>query len=240
MVHQPIKTIGQRVILYTHPKLPKLYVHVRRIKINKSFLLKKKYIYILLLGTFETAGSGNRYTVRLAQTMRVLKKSSFKSIPRKSAFVAAGFLITHGTFCETIGFDPFLPYLFMGEELALSVRFFTHGFDIYAPSVDVLKHEYVRKESSKFWESVGWVYSNGALHNDLTDLIVERVQYLSGFPEAREIDQIQPKSIVTRIQDFGLGNKRTKDQFASLMGLNYEKRTCTAQDWCITGEDFLI
>ena len=60
----------------------------------------------------------------------------------------------HGSFVEAVPFDPFLPYIFMGEEIALSIRFWTSGFDIYAPTVDVLAHEYVRKEHPKFWETV--------------------------------------------------------------------------------------
>jgi hypothetical protein len=121
--------------------------------------------------SFETAGAG-RITVRLGQSSRRIVGDL--GTPRKSCFVAAGFFIAHGSIVDNVGFDPFLPYLFMGEELALSARFYTAGYDVYAPSVDVLQHEYVRKESPKFWETVGHVYSNGGLHNDLTDLVVQR------------------------------------------------------------------
>ena len=48
-----------------------------------------------------------------------------------------------------VPFDPYLPFLFMGEESILSARFWTNGYDIFAPIHDVCAHDYVRKESSK-------------------------------------------------------------------------------------------
>jgi [Skp1-protein]-hydroxyproline N-acetylglucosaminyltransferase len=182
--------------------------------------------------TFETAGQG-RYTVRLAEQGRSFNTAM--DVPRKSCFVAAGFFIAHGSIVDNVGFDPFLPFLFMGEELALSVRFWTHGYDIYAPSQDVLNHEYVRKESPKFWESVGQVYSYGNMHNELTDLIVQRVQFLSKFPEADTPDKINPKTLLTRMEQFGCGNTRTSDEFAQFMGLDFAKREQIAPKWCSLG-----
>jgi [Skp1-protein]-hydroxyproline N-acetylglucosaminyltransferase len=78
-------------------------------------------------------------TVRLAQSGRTF--TTALDVPRKSCFVAAGFFVAHGSIVDNVGFDPFLPYLFMGEELALSARFYTSGYDLYAPSADVLQHE---------------------------------------------------------------------------------------------------
>jgi len=61
--------------------------------------------------TFETAGAG-RYTVRLGQSGR--RFSTNLDVPRKSCFVAAGFFIAHGSIVDNVGFDPFMPFLFMG------------------------------------------------------------------------------------------------------------------------------
>lgn len=182
--------------------------------------------------TFETAGAG-RFTVRLAEAGRSFRKEL--ETPRHSAFVAAGFFIAHGTIVDTVGFDPFLPFLFMGEELALSVRMWTHGYDIYAPSQDVLQHEYVRKESPKFWESVGQVYSHANLHNELTDVVVQRVQYLSKFPEADSPEKLQPRTLLLRFDQFGCGNVRHERDFAKAMGLDFATHRQTPPEWCIAG-----
>ena len=179
--------------------------------------------------TFETAGAG-RYTVRLGENGREI--STNRHIPRRTCFVAAGFFIAHGSLVDAVGFDPFLPYLFMGEELALSLRFWTHGYDLYAPSVDVLQHEYVRKHAPKFWESVGEVYSNPGIHNELTDLIVQRVQHLAKFPEADAPEKVQPASLLTRMSEFGPGPVRSEKDFAKNMGLDFVHRVQRAPAWC--------
>ena len=53
-----------------------------------------------------------------------------------------------------VPFDPFLPWIFMGEEISMSARLWTAGYDIFSPTVNVLNHYYVRRHYPKFWESV--------------------------------------------------------------------------------------
>jgi hypothetical protein len=42
----------------------------------------------------------------------------------------------------------------MGEEISMSARLWTAGYDIFSPTVNVLNHYYVRRHYPKFWESV--------------------------------------------------------------------------------------
>ena len=53
-----------------------------------------------------------------------------------------------------VPFDPFLPWIFMGEEISMSARLWTAGYDIFSPTINVLNHYYVRRHYPKFWESV--------------------------------------------------------------------------------------
>lgn len=53
--------------------------------------------------------------------------------PRRSAFIAAGFFCAHASFLSLIPFDPYMAFLFMGEEIALSLRFWTAGEDSLSP-----------------------------------------------------------------------------------------------------------
>jgi hypothetical protein len=39
---------------------------------------------------------------------------------------------------------------------------------------------YVRMESPKFWETVNDLYARGAIHNELTELILKRIKYQLG------------------------------------------------------------
>ena len=79
---------------------------------------------------------------------------SSKSIePKYAPFVAAGFFFCHGAFLHEVPFDPLLPWIFMGEEISMSVRLWTAGYDIFSPTINVLNHYYVRRHYPKFWET---------------------------------------------------------------------------------------
>jgi hypothetical protein len=58
-------------------------------------------------------------------------------------------------------FDPLLPYIFMGEEILLSARLWTSGYDIFSPTQSLLGHHYVRNHKPKFWESIHRTFTPG-------------------------------------------------------------------------------
>jgi GT2 family glycosyltransferase len=70
--------------------------------------------------------------------------------PTKARFLAAGFLFTAGEFVTDVPYDPEL--YFMGEEIALAVRAFTHGYDLFHPGEHVLWHQYGRQLEPKHWD----------------------------------------------------------------------------------------
>merc|ERR1712157_135570 len=77
-----------------------------------------------------------------AQIIRLVGEAYFdkKKLPqpRFAPFVGAGFFLVHSGFLQEVPFDPFLPWIFMGEEIILSARLWTHGYDIYTPTQPVL------------------------------------------------------------------------------------------------------
>jgi hypothetical protein len=84
-------------------------------------------------------------------------RPSGTSVPREpmyAPFVAAGFYFISGAFLSEVPFDPLLPWIFMGEEISLSARLWTAGYDIFSPTTNVLNHYYVRRHYPKFWETV--------------------------------------------------------------------------------------
>ena len=60
--------------------------------------------------------------------------------PIPGAFIAAGFLFGRGSIINDVPYDPGL--YFDGEEIAMSVRLWTSGFNIYAPNRLLLFHLY--------------------------------------------------------------------------------------------------
>ncbi len=68
--------------------------------------------------------------------------------------VSAAFLFTLGHFVEEIPYDPFM--YFHGEEQSISIRAYTHGWDIWHPNRVPLYHLYKKRqagEASLHWDS---------------------------------------------------------------------------------------
>lgn len=49
----------------------------------------------------------------------------------------------------------------MGEEIIMSSRFWTSGYDIFSPTTAVVGHFYGRRQKPKFWESVNRAFTYG-------------------------------------------------------------------------------
>lgn len=60
--------------------------------------------------------------------------------PGKSEFLAAGYLFTRGQFCHDVEYDPNI--YFLGEEISLAARAYTHGYDLYYPHQNLIWHRY--------------------------------------------------------------------------------------------------
>ena len=57
----------------------------------------------------------------------------------------------YSSFINEIPYDPTLDYLFTGEEILNSIKFFTFGYDIFVPKMNVIYHEYERNDKPKYW-----------------------------------------------------------------------------------------
>jgi [Skp1-protein]-hydroxyproline N-acetylglucosaminyltransferase len=62
--------------------------------------------------------------------------------PTQMAFCGAGFFFAPSQLLSEVPMDPFLPWMFMGEEIAFSIRAWTHGWNIYAPRKNWIGHQY--------------------------------------------------------------------------------------------------
>jgi len=156
------------------------------------------------------------------------------SIPRFAPFTAAGYFVAHSDFLREVPFDPFLPYIFMGEEIIMSSRLWTSGYDIFSPSQSVVSHIYVRRHKPKFWESVHRVFTYG-VHNPLQMLVLQRIKYQLGYPEASR-DTIRPKSVLTAVEQYSMGKERPLEDFLKIVGLDMTKKEVTYTGWCEEGK----
>tara|TARA_B110001450_G_scaffold9407_1_gene9328 strand:+ start:15873 stop:16760 length:888 start_codon:yes stop_codon:yes gene_type:complete len=93
----------------------------------------------------------NKYNIIKYDGARIIDtKNSFIKTP----FVTGCMLFAESSFLKEIPFDPTLNYLFTGEEILHSLRFYTYGYDVYIPNQNILFHYYIRNDNPKLWDDL--------------------------------------------------------------------------------------
>ncbi|MTH46692.1 GlcNAc-transferase family protein [Intestinirhabdus alba] len=99
---------------------------------------KKRYVSRLIFREFDD------------QRLPMLTSTSFESSePVPGSYLAGGFIFTDGDFVQRVPNDPQI--FFAGEEIAMAVRAFTHGYDVFHPHKPLLWHYYQRQGQNKIW-----------------------------------------------------------------------------------------
>merc|ERR1711977_82164 len=126
----------------------------------------------------------------------------------------------------------------MGEELALTSRAYTNGYDVYAPNRTLLTHEYVRKHLPKFWEMTNRVFNNGWAHNNLDYFVVKRTKHMTGYEandrnmSAAALDADDPNLRFGLDGKYGLGKTRSLEAFLDHVKVNMKDKTVGAPGYC--------
>lgn len=97
---------------------------------------------------------------------------NFKELetPVPARFISGHFIFTDGEFCKEVEYDP--TYYFHGEEINLSVRAYMAGYDLFAPHVLFIWHEYTREGKKKHWDDhADWKDLDVASHKHNKELL---------------------------------------------------------------------
>lgn len=128
------------------------------------------------------------------------------SKPLLARFYSAHFAFTLGQFAKEVQHDP--NYYFHGEEISVSARAYTHGYDLFHPNKVVCWHEYTRKGRTKQWDDdKKWVDKNNQCH-----LRNRKLFEMDG--EKRDID----------FGIYGFGDVRTLRDYEKFAGLSFKNR----------------
>jgi UDP-GlcNAc:polypeptide alpha-N-acetylglucosaminyltransferase len=138
--------------------------------------------------------------------------------PTPQPFSAGGYLFGDARLVHEVPFDPYLDWLFDGEEILYSARMFTHGFDIQTPGESVLFHDYNRKKAVRFWSVQNQVRDSkmGA------EVIIsqQRVQLMMQIPKLNTtkgellVDpNIQTPRVKKEFEKFTIGKARTMTEY---------------------------
>ncbi len=125
--------------------------------------------------------------------------------PVRSRFYSAHFAFTLGQFALEVQHNP--EYYFHGEEISITVRAFTHGYDLFHPNIIICWHEYTRNGRAKHWDDVSsWGEKNEHCHH------LNRILFgMDG-----QVGALDPK--------YGFGTTRTLHDYEKFAGISFEHR----------------
>jgi Glycosyltransferase (GlcNAc) len=125
------------------------------------------------------------------------------SRPIRSRFISAHFLFAPSSFIVDVPYDPTL--YFLGEEITLAVRAYTHGYDLFHPSETIVWHEYTRNGRPKHWDDNADTFAR----LDGPSRIRARSLLLDGEGDP-----------------FGLGTVRTVAEYEAYAGISFRYLCC--------------
>ncbi len=118
--------------------------------------------------------------------------------------------------------DPNCHYLFSGEEIGLSVRFWTYGWDFYVPFTMLCLHKSDRSYRPTFWE-----LGKSSVKAE------KRIQALIG---VRPLNSVKQASLVQDIdvgQKYGPGTTRSLRDYERFAGVDFAN--CKADKRAVMG-----
>jgi len=127
--------------------------------------------------------------------------------PIQAKFYSAHFTFTTGDFVKEVPHDPEL--YFTGEEMSITVRAYTYGYDLFHPHKVIAWHEYTRKNRQKHWDDDKEWWKKDR-HS--------KTHYLS---------------IFSNYEKYGIGKERTIDEYikySKIDFLNFDSTNETIND----------
>lgn len=132
--------------------------------------------------------------------------------PIKARFISGHFYFTLGQHCLECKYDPNI--YFHGEEISLSVRSYTMGYDIFHPHKLILWHNYIRNNRVKHWDDHN-NNNNGPLW----------------YEKDKKSKIIVNELLTGKIKnyDFGLGITRSLKDYEEFAGIDFNLKTVKSE-----------
>eukprot|EP00927_Polykrikos_kofoidii_P037868 TRINITY_DN3206_c0_g1_i5.p1 TRINITY_DN3206_c0_g1~~TRINITY_DN3206_c0_g1_i5.p1 ORF type:complete len:579 (+),score=85.79 TRINITY_DN3206_c0_g1_i5:108-1739(+) len=212
------------------------------------------YPHVEQPGDFDEGAPGPRmcasyFAKEEGEILRLDASSPVESVPAArpvpTPWIAAGYFFAPGSFLEEVPFDPLSPWVFMGEELAITARAWTSGYDVFAPNTSLIEHRYGRRHLPKFWETVCRTFDNPSAHNLLQFYVLKRVKLLTGYSDYDK--KLTPALLTQKDPDFlfgldggsisggvgcGLGKKRSLSAFLQHVGVDMKRHSTSTPEYC--------
>jgi hypothetical protein len=129
------------------------------------------------------------------------------AIPEPSALIAAGYLFGKSAWIHDVPYDPEI--YFQGEETSMAVRLWTHGWDLFGPTENLIWHRYGNDGRQVHW-------SDHADWFKLDAVSKQRVRQLLGM-----------EAVTVTLAPYDLGTARSLAQYVAFSGIDFQHRTVT-------------
>ena len=127
--------------------------------------------------------------------------------PVRARFASAHLLFAPGSFVAEIPYDPDL--YFIGEEITLAIRAFTHGYDLFHPGAHVVWHEYGRPLRPKHWD------------DHLPGSGIETTWHAR---DVASLEKVRRFLCRPHIGPYGCGRARSFGDYQTYAGVNFRRR----------------
>jgi hypothetical protein len=136
--------------------------------------------------------------------------------PIPARFVSGHFFFTLGIHCKEYRYDPNI--YFAGDEISLSIRSFTLGYDLYHPHKVVVWHEYTREGRTKHWTDFNSENKEAG--------VVDKLWWEMDNESKRRLRHMLQEEFHSDIDlgEYGLGTVRTHRDYEIYTGINFEHR----------------
>ena len=131
----------------------------------------------------------------------------------------------------------------MGEEIIVSMRAWTHGWDIYAPRMNWIAHQYRpgRMGLPKFWGSVGRMFGRPGpgFSNQLQLRLIKRVKHLVGYNDCcsrQKLEQEGDSLVLMDVEHYAFGETRSREEYLKWAQIDVDAKRCHRLEWCNKGE----
>ena len=136
-----------------------------------------------------------------------------KPIPAR--FVSGHFFFTYGIHCQEYVYDPNI--YFAGDEISLSIRSFTLGYDLFHPHKTVIWHEYTREGRTKHWTDFN-------PENKEKGLIERPWWEMDNDSKRRLRHMLQEEDNNIDLTIYGLGTIRSHHDYELYAGINFKNK----------------
>jgi len=145
--------------------------------------------------------------------------------PIPGAFIAGGFLFGPGSIVREVPYDPKL--YFYGEEVAMSARLWTSGFNIYAPNRLLLFHLYKSEGTAAEHSATHWADHSNWIERNRCSLV--RVHTLLNSLHRAPQKLRTTTADLEDLERYGLGEQRTLNDYQQWAGVDFNRSEISEQ-----------